>query len=65
MAFVAAGLAVSLHEGVGHGIVAWLHAARNRANVRYFFWIFTAHNLFAGTGHFMLSGRSLSVTGRR
>lgn len=32
------------------------HAARTRANVRYFFWIFAARNLFAGTGYFMFSG---------
>lgn len=97
MAVVAAGLAVLLHEGVGHGVVAWLrgdvptqltsnhlstlhadrwvdaggtlvnlvvgalsllaaYAAQSRANVRYFFWIFAAHNLFAGTGYFMFSG---------
>ena len=97
MAIVGGGLAVLLHEGVGHGVVAWLrgdiptqltsnhlstvradrwvdaggtlvnlgagalsllaaHAAGTRANLRYFWWIFAAHNLFAGAGYFMFSG---------
>ena len=97
MAVVAAGLTVLLHEGVGHGILAWLrgdtptqltsnhlstlrpdrwvdaggtlvnlaagtlalmatNAARTRANLRYFSWLFAVHNLFAGAGYFMFSG---------
>lgn len=97
MAVIAGGLTVLLHEGVGHGVVAWLRgdiptqltsnhlstvrpdrwvdaggtlvnlatgvlsllagrAAGSRANLRYFCWIFAAHNLFAGAGYFMFSG---------
>jgi hypothetical protein len=97
MAVIASGLGVLLHEGVGHGVVAWLRgdtptqltsnhlsslrpdrwvdaggtlvnlavgavslraarAAGDRANLRYFLWLFAAHNLFAGTGYFLFSG---------
>ena len=96
MAVIATGLTVLLHEGVGHGLVAWLRgdiptqltsnhlsslrpdrwvdaggtlvnlaagtlsllAARagNRSNMRYFFWLLAAHNLFSGAGYFLFSG---------
>jgi hypothetical protein len=97
MAVIAGGLATLLHEGVGHGAVAWLRgdtptqltsnhlsslqpdrwvdaggtlvnlaagalslmAARTadqRANPRYFLWLFAAHNLFSGAGYFLFSG---------
>ena len=97
IAIIATGLAVLLHEGVGHGVTAWLrgdtptqltsnhlstlradrwvdaggtlmnlaagalsllaaHAARAPANLRYFFWLLAAHNLFPGAGYFMFSG---------
>jgi hypothetical protein len=99
MAVVASALATLLHEGVGHGLIAWLRGdiptqltsnhlssvrsdrwvdaggplvnlffgassllasrlARNRANVRYFFWIFAALNLLHGAGYFLFSGIS-------
>jgi hypothetical protein len=99
MAVVTSASATLLHEGVGHGLTAWLRgdipteltsnhlsslrpdrwvdaggtlmnllagassllAARvagDRANVRYFFWIFAAFNLLHGTGYFLFSGIS-------
>jgi hypothetical protein len=99
MAVVAAALTALLHEGVGHGVTAWLRgdipteltsnhlstlrpdtyvdaggtlvnlavgamaltAAQvggNRANLRYFWWILAAFNLFSGAGYFMFSGIS-------
>jgi hypothetical protein len=97
MAVVASAAATLLHEGVGHGVTAWLRGdvpteltsnqlstlrpdrwvdaggtlvnlfagigsllasriARNRANLRYFLWIFGAFNLLHGTGYFLFSG---------
>ena len=97
MAVIAGGLATLLHEGVGHGVMAWLRgdtptqltsnhlsslrpdrwvdaggtlvnlaagalslmaarAADQRANPRYFLWLFAAHNLFSGAGYFLFSG---------
>lgn len=97
MAAIAVCLATALHEGVGHGVTAWLrgdvvvqltsnHLATmrddrlvsaggtlanlmvgfasmiisvvlgQRANWRYFFWIFGALNLLSGAGYFMFSG---------
>lgn len=97
MAVVATGLAVLLHEALGHGVTAWLRGdipteltsnhlsslrpdkwvdaggtlvnlalgaialtfaqiGGQRPNFRYFMWILAAHNLFAGSGYFMLSG---------
>lgn len=97
MAVIAGGLAILLHEGLGHGITAWLRgdipteltsnhlsslradrwvaaagtlvnlaagalalwaarATRTRANLRYFWWILAALNLFPGAGYFMFSG---------
>jgi hypothetical protein len=99
MAVVASASATLLHEGVGHGLTAWLRGdipteltsnhlsslrpdrwvdaggtlvnlfvgacfllasrvAGDRANVRYFFWIFAALNLLHGTGYFLFSGIS-------
>jgi hypothetical protein len=99
MAVVASALATLLHEGVGHGLTAWLRGdipteltsnhlsslrpdrwvdaggtlvnllvgvgsllasrvAGDRANVRYFFWIFAALNLLHGAGYFLFSGIS-------
>lgn len=99
MAVVASASATLLHEGVGHGLTAWLrgdipteltsnhlsslrpdrwvdaggtllnlfagassllasHVAGDRANIRYFFWIFAAFNLLHGTGYFLFSGIS-------
>jgi hypothetical protein len=97
MAVIASAAATLLHEGLGHGVTAWLRgdipteltsnhlsslipdrlvdaggtivnliagalsllAARGsgeRANLRYFLWIFAALNLLPGAGYFMLSG---------
>jgi hypothetical protein len=97
MAIIAMGAAVLLHEGLGHGVTAWVrgdvpteltsnhlsslrddrwveaggtlvnlavgtmalfssHSAGNRANLRYFCWIFAAKNFFPGAGYFMFSG---------
>lgn len=97
MAVVASALATLLHEGVGHGVTAWLRGdipteltsnhlsslrpdhwveaggtivnlivgavsllvSRNlgdRANPRYFCWIFAALNLLPGAGYFLFSG---------
>jgi hypothetical protein len=99
MAVVASASATLLHEGVGHGLTAWLRGdipteltsnhlsslrpdrwvdaggtlvnlfvgagsllasrvAGDRANVRYFFWIFAAFNLLHGAGYFLFSGIS-------
>src|ERR1700684_1935477 len=97
MAVIASGIATLLHEGLGHGVVAWLRGdipteltshhlssmtadrwveaggtlvnlcagsiallgsrcAGNRANLRYFLWIFAALNLLPGAGYFLFSG---------
>jgi hypothetical protein len=97
MAVVASASATLLHEGIGHGLTAWLRGdipteltsnhlstlrpdrwvdaggtlvnlfvgassllasrvAGDRANVRYFFWIFAALNLLPGAGYFLFSG---------
>lgn len=97
MAVIAGGLAILLHEGLGHGVTAWLRgeipteltsnhlsslradrwvaaagtlvnlavgalalwaarATRSRANLRYFWWVLAALNLFPGAGYFMFSG---------
>jgi hypothetical protein len=97
MAVVASASATLLHEGVGHGLTAWLRgdvpteltsnhlsslrpdrwvdaggtlvnllvgagsllasrAAGDRANIRYFFWVFAALNLLPGAGYFLFSG---------
>ncbi len=97
MAVIASALETLLHEGVGHGVTAWLRGdipteltsnhlstmrpdrwvdaagtlvnlivgtgsllasrmAGNRANMRYFFWIFAALNLLTGAGYFLFSG---------
>jgi hypothetical protein len=97
MAVIASALATLLHEGVGHGVTAWvrgdvpteltsnhlssLHSGhwveasgtlvnliagaasllasrhmRDRANLRYFFWILAALNLLPGAGYFIFSG---------
>jgi hypothetical protein len=97
MAVIASAIATLLHEGLGHGVTAWLRgdgvteltsnhlsslrpdrwveaggtlvnlfvgavalwcsrAAGDRANLRYFLWIFAAHNLLPGAGYFMFSG---------
>jgi hypothetical protein len=97
MAVVASASATLLHEGVGHGLTAWLRgdvpteltsnhlstlrpdrwvdaggtlvnllagagsllasrAAGDRANIRYFFWLFAALNLLHGAGYFLFSG---------
>lgn len=97
MAVVASAAATLLHEGVGHGFVAWMRGdipteltsnhlsslrldrwvdaggtlvnllagtiaflasryAGNRANLRYFCWIFAALNLLPGAGYFLFSG---------
>jgi hypothetical protein len=99
MAIVASASATLLHEGVGHGLTAWLRGdipteltsnhlsslrpdrwvdaggtlvnlfvgansllasrvAGDRANARYFFWIFAAFNLLHGAGYFLFSGAS-------
>jgi hypothetical protein len=97
MAVIASASATLLHEGLGHGVVAWLRGdipteltsnhlsslrpdrwvdaggtlvnllagavalwasryAGNRANPRYFCWIFAALNLLPGAGYFLFSG---------
>jgi hypothetical protein len=97
MAVLSVGLAAIFHEGLGHGVVAWLRGdgvtqltsnhlstlvddrlvdaagtivnlitaalclggyrlAGNRANLRYFFWLFGAVNLLDGAGYFLFSG---------
>ncbi len=97
MAVIASASATLLHEGVGHGVTAWLRGdvpteltsnhlstlrpdrlvdaggtivnliagggsllasrgTRDRANVRYFFWILAALNLLPGAGYFLFSG---------
>jgi hypothetical protein len=97
MAVIASALATLLHEGVGHGVTAWLRGdivteltsnhlsdvrpdrwvdaggtivnlivgaclliasrrAGDRANVRYFLFIFAALNLLPGAGYFLFSG---------
>ncbi len=97
MAVIASALATLLHEGVGHGLTAWLRGdvpteltsnhlsalrpdrwvdaggtlvnlfvgagslvasrgAGDRANIRYFLWLFAALNLLPGAGYFMFSG---------
>jgi hypothetical protein len=97
MAVIGSALATLLHEGVGHGVTAWLRGdvpteltsnhlstvhpdrwvdaggtivnllvgaaslfasgrAGNRANTRYFLWIFGALNLLPGAGYFLFSG---------
>ncbi len=97
MAVVASAAATLLHEGVGHGLVAWIRGdipteltsnhlsslhpdrwvdaggtlvnllagaialwasrrAGDRANPRYFCWIFAALNLLPGAGYFLFSG---------
>jgi hypothetical protein len=97
MAVIATAIATLLHEGLGHGVVAWLRgdgvteltsnhlstvradhwveaggtlvnlfvgsvalwcsrAAGDRANLRYFLWIFGAANLLPGAGYFLFSG---------
>ena len=99
MAVVASAAATLLHEGVGHGLTAWLRGdspteltsnhlsslrpdrwvdaggtlvnlfvgatsllvsrlAGDRANLRYFFWIFAALNLLPGAGYFLFSAIS-------
>jgi hypothetical protein len=99
MAVVASAAATLVHEGVGHGLMAWLRGdvpteltsnhlsslhpdrwvdaggtllnllvgavsllasrvAKDRANLRYFFWIFAALNLLPGAGYFLFSGIS-------
>lgn len=99
MAVIASALATLLHEGVGHGVTAWLRGdipteltsnhlsslrpdrwvdaggtlvnlivgtgsllasrqAGDRANIRYFFWVFSALNLLPGAGYFLFSGIS-------
>jgi len=97
MAVLASAVATLLHEGIGHGLIAWLRgdipteltsnhlstlhpdrwveaggtvvnlfagaicllvsrAVGHRANLRYFFWILAAFNLFPGAGYFIFSG---------
>jgi|SRR5580698_2210631 hypothetical protein len=97
MAVIGSAAATLLHEGLGHGVVAWLRGdipteltsnhlsslrsdrwveaggtlvnlfagsmaligsrrAGNRANLRYFLWIFAALNLLPGAGYFLFSG---------
>jgi hypothetical protein len=97
MAVISSALATLLHEGAGHGVMAWLRGdipteltsnhlsslhpdkwvdaggtlvnlfagtcsllasnnAGNRANFRYFLWIFAALNLLPGAGYFLFSG---------
>ena len=97
LAVISSAAATLLHEGVGHGVIAWLrgdipteltsnhlsalHAdhwveaggtivnlivgaisliasqtSGNRANLRYFLWIFAALNLLPGAGYFLYSG---------
>jgi hypothetical protein len=97
MAVISSALATLLHEGAGHGVMAWLRGdipteltsnhlsslhpdkwveaggtlvnlfagtcsllastiAGNRANLRYFLWIFAALNLLPGAGYFLFSG---------
>src|ERR1700761_1569784 len=99
MAVIESAAATLLHEGLGHGVTAWLlgdipteltsnhlsslrpdrwvdaggtlmnllagassllaaRVAGDRANVRYFFWIFAAFNLLHGTGYLLFSGIS-------
>jgi len=97
MAVLSMGLAAAFHEGLGHGVTAWVRGdqvteltsnhlsamiadrlvdaggtivnlilaalclwgyrmARERANLRYFFWLFGAVNLMEGAGYFCYSG---------
>lgn len=97
IAVLSVGLAAICHEGLGHGLVAWLRGdtvteltsnhlstvigdrlvesagtivnlivaalclwgysiAGQRANLRYFFWLFGAVNLLDGSGYFLFSG---------
>lgn len=97
MAVISSAAATLLHEGLGHGVTAWLrgdvpteltsnhlsamhadhwveaggtivnlvvgtlslllsNASGNRANLRYFLWIFAALNLLPGAGYFLFSG---------
>jgi hypothetical protein len=97
IAVLSVGLAAALHEGLGHGVTAWVRGdgvteltsnhlssliedrpveaagtivnlivaafclwgyrkAGDRANLRYFFWLFGAVNLLDGSGYFLFSG---------
>jgi len=101
MAVIATAVATLLHEGLGHGVLAWLRGdgvteltsnhlstvrpdrwvdaggtlvnlfvgavalwcsgatflySQDRANLRYFLWIFAADNLLPGAGYFLFSG---------
>src|SRR5580700_7249536 len=101
MAVIATAIATLLHEGLGHGVIAWLRGdgvteltsnhlstlrpdhwveaggtlvnlfvgtlalwwskaaflySQERANLRYFLWIFAADNLLPGAGYFLFSG---------
>jgi hypothetical protein len=97
MAVLSIGLAAAFHEGLGHGVTAWVRGdgvteltsnhlstvtadrlvdaagtivnlivaafcflgyqtASERANLRYFFWLFGAVNLLLGSGYFCFSG---------
>ncbi|MGD0347016.1 MAG: hypothetical protein ABSA85_09675 [Terracidiphilus sp.] len=97
IAVLSMGLAAALHEGLGHGVTAWVRGdgvteltsnhlssmtadrlveaggtivnlivaalclwgyrlAGERANLRYFFWLFGAVNLLDGAGYFLYSG---------
>lgn len=97
MAVLSMGLAAAFHEGLGHGVTAWVRGdqvteltsnhlsamtadrlvdaggtivnlilaalcfagyriAGERANLRYFFWLFGAVNLMEGAGYFCYSG---------
>jgi hypothetical protein len=97
MAVIGTAIATLLHEGLGHGVIAWLRGAGvteltsnhlstlrpdrwveaggtlvnlfvgavalwcsqlagDRANLRYFLWIFAADNLLPGAGYFLFSG---------
>jgi len=97
IAVLSMGLSAALHEGLGHGVTAWVRGcgvteltsnhvstitedrpveaggtivnliaaalclwgyrvAGERANLRYFFWLFGAVNLLDGSGYFVFSG---------